>query len=514
MKTHPKITHLLHAALLASLLLSACQTSASPATEATRSSNPPATSPIASANDASPAPDQLVLGDCDADIQNVPMRGEARCGCLSVWEDPASGSGRQIKLHVAVLPAVSRNKAADPLFFIAGGPGEAASESYAVLSAAFDTINQKRDIILVDQRGTGLSNALECDFEDVEDSSDLATPFKQCLAQVQEHADPRFYTTAIAMDDLDRVRQALGYAQINIYGVSYGSRAALAYMRQHPDRVRSVILDGVVPMGWVLGVEAPADAQRAIDLQFDRCAKQPECAQAFPNVRQEFQDLLSWLESEGQVEVKLDHPISGEPTTVTLDKDSFANLVHLMSYAPESTALLPLLIHTAHTRHDFQRFAAITLSTEGVLSQSISAGMRMSVACAEDQPFMHDKTIPPGYLGDFTVRVFNEVCSVWPRGSIPAGFTDPVRSNAPTLLISGEFDPVTPPENAEQAAQTLPNSLHIVVPGMGHANVHRGCLPRIATDFIESGAATGLDTACVQDIQPMPFFINFNGPQP
>ncbi len=459
---------------------------------------------------------RLTPVECSTDIVTVAMRGQPACYMLSVWEDRAAASGRQIQLHIAVLPAVSRNKAPDALFFIPGGPGEAASESYAVLANGFEDINQKRDIVLVDQRGTGLSHALECAFDETEtgDSDEIAPPFRQCLQQLEQNADLRFYTTAIAMDDLDQVRQALGYERINLYGASYGTRAALAYMRQYPQHVRTAMLDGVAPIGWPLGLDAPQDAQRAIDLQFERCSKQTECAAAFPNVAQEFEELLKRLDQTGTREVKLNHPISGEPTTVSLDRDSFANLVHMLSYSPETTALLPLLIHTTFTDDDFQRFAAVTLSTEGVLTESISVGMRMSVVCAEDEPLLSQQPATPGYLGDFAMRVFKEVCAFWPRGVIPAEFSQPVRSDAPTLLISGEYDPVTPPENAQQAAQTLPNSLQITVPGMGHVNVTRGCLPNLATKFIETASTTSLDTTCVQSIRPMPFFINFNGPTP
>jgi len=484
-------------------------------------SSPNATQTPEAGSAAGTAAPALVLDEdtCEQTLPKVSLRAEARCGTLTVYENRAAGSGRQIELHVAVLPAVSRNPAPDPVFFIPGGPGEAASTSYQAVSPAFDKIIQKRDVVLVDQRGTGASHALKCNFtdeqeaqyEDDPDPAAMQALFKTCLAQLD--ADPRFYTTAIAMDDLDQVRQALGYEQINLYGASYGTRAALAYLRQHPEHVRSVILDGVVPMGWVLGADAPADAQRALDMLFARCAADPGCQQAFPDLPQEFQALLGQLEA-APVEVALDHPNSGEPTTVTLDRDTFANTVHQITYTPEVAALLPLLIHTAYEKQDFARFAALTLSNEGLLEDMLSPGMRLSVTCAEDQPFFKEQPASRGYLGDLAFETFDNLCAVWPRGEIPADYRQPVQSDKPVLLISGEADPVTPPENAEQAAQTLPNSLQVVVPQMGHINVIRGCLPRLANQFIEAGSVQGLDTQCAQEITPLPFFVNFSGPQP
>lgn len=458
----------------------------------------------------------LVLGECKESIPNLPMRGEPQCGTLRVYEDRAAGTGRQIELSVVVIPAVSRNPAPDPLFFIPGGPGESAAKSYPVVAAAFEKVNQKRAIVLVDQRGTGKSHPLTCDFGADAESGDSSDPaaaqrlYQKCLQSLD--ADPRFYTTAIAMDDLDQVRAALGYDQINLYGASYGTRAALAYLRQHPDHTRSVILDGVAPPDWTLGDGSAAIAQRALDQLFARCAADAACRNAFPDLPAEFQGLLERLAAQ-PVSVSLDHPITGEPTTTTFERSRFVNTVHQMSYTAETAALLPLLIHTAYAQNDFQRFAALTLSTETDLGEAISPGMRMSVVCAEDAPFF-TAAPDPGYLGELVDEAFTSMCAVWPRGEIPADFHQPVRSEKPVLLISGGADPATPPENAEHAAQTLPNSLHVVVPGMGHINIYRGCLPRLAAQFIEDGSTAGLDPACAEQITPLPFFINFNGPQP
>jgi pimeloyl-ACP methyl ester carboxylesterase len=441
---------------------------------------------------------------------------DAKCGNLSVFENRTSEAGRKIDLYIMVLPAINRSADPDPLFFIPGGPGEAAVESFASISSAFKRINQKRDIVLVDQRGTGKSNPLQCQIGENLDSSttqelELKGELEKCLAQLD--ADPRYYTTAIAMDDLDEVRQALGYEKINLYGGSYGTRAALAYMRQYPQHVRAVILDGVAPPNWTLGPDVSRNAQRALDKIFTRCAQDRSCKKAFPDAPAEFNALLRNL-SQKPIQSSFPDPISGEAYTLTVTADYFSNTIFNMSYAPETAALLPLLIDNAFRRDNLDLIAAQGLATAELVSSSISQGMRFSILCAEDVPFYKPDTSQPGYMGDSFVKTFQEICSIWPRGEIPINFKDPVSSNAPVLILSGEADPVTPPENGALAAQTLPNSLQIITPGLGHINIYRGCVTDIATTFIDTANVKDLSTTCVQEIIPMPFFTSFAGPQP
>jgi pimeloyl-ACP methyl ester carboxylesterase len=326
-------------------------------------------------------------------------------------------------------------------------------------------------------------------------------------------ADLRFYTTEIAMQDLDQVRAALGYPQINLYGASYGTRAALEYLRQFPEKTRTVILDGVAPPNWILGPTSAADAQRALEAIFNRCQEETACAQAFPHVAAEFQSLLEQLD-QSPVEVQLDHPLTGEPTSYTLDRNTFANAVHLLSYTSETVVLLPVLIHSTYAEQDFRRFAAQALTTFENLEQSLSNGMRFSVLCAEDAPFYSEQPNSQGYLGDLVTTAFSEICTYWPSQPVPADFHQPVQSDIPVLLLSGAADPATPPANGELAAKNLSNSQHWIVPSMGHINIYRGCIPNLATDFINQASFDGIDPTCIQDITPMPFFLNFNGPIP
>jgi pimeloyl-ACP methyl ester carboxylesterase len=482
---------------------------------------PPAPAATDPAPAISPTPGEgpLALAPCQLSAHGRGERLSAECGTLLVPENPADPAGRQVGLRVAVVRARGRSPAPDPLFFLTGGPGQAASESFVRISFAFKELNNQRDIVLVDQRGTGQSNPLECPLAEdplqIDTLAEIADGAAACLAQLE--GDPRFYTTAIAMDDLDRVRAALGYEQINLYGASYGTRAALTYLRQDPGRVRAAVLDGVVPPEQPLGLYVARDAQRALDLIFARCAVEPACQAAFPDLPAEFSALADRLDA-APAPVALEHPLTGEPVTFDLTNDAFASTIRLLSYSPETVALLPLLIHTTHEQDDFRLLAAQSLIGGSQLAEEISEGMSTAVLCSEDAPFITPAEAEAANAGTYLRGAQTDqlavVCPRWPAGAIPADFKAPVSVDVPVLLLSGEADPVTPPANGEQVAASLPNSLHLVAPSQGHNIVMRGCLPRLARDFIERGHLEGLETDCVKAIAPLPFFTRFTGPPP
>ncbi len=471
-----------------------------------------------------PGADQLqplALQDCQLTYPGVSIPVQAECGKLTVFEDRQAAAGRTIDLNIAVLPAISRSPEPDPLFFLTGGPGQAATESFVSLANAFERIRQKRAIVLVDQRGTGQSNPLDCP-ESPEASGDKASDraamegwLRTCLSDLD--ANPALYTTTLAMQDLDDVRQALGYDSINLYGLSYGTRAALTYLKLYPDRVRSVILDGVVPQDEALGLDVARDAQRALDLLFERCTADRACNAAFPDLSENFQGLMDQL-AEAPVAVTFTHPVHGGLETHPYTSVELASTVRLLSYTPETAVLLPLLLHTSASEARFDLLAAQSRLVSEDLSHSISFGMNLSVLCAEDFPFMDPATAEQAaqgsYLGNLQYEELAAMCAIWPQGEVPPDFKAPVSVDVPVLLLSGEADPVTPPENAAQVAATLPNSLALTAAGQGHNVIFRGCFPRIAYDFIQSASVASLDTTCVERFQAAPFFLTFSGPQP
>lgn len=462
----------------------------------------------------------LSLEPCRLGAPGTPSRLSARCGVLRVPEDRSRPDGSSIDLRIAVVPAVSRDPAPDPLVFLTGGPGQAATETYPQLAPAFRAVNRDRDVVLVDQRGTGGSNALRCPEEEVKDlallnEAAIGPWVSRCLEALD--GDPRFYTTSIAMTDLDEVRGALGYDRVNLYGLSYGTRAALTYVRMYPERVRSVILDGVAPPTEVLGVDVAADAERAIDLVIARCTSDRECHEAFPDLAKDLDSVIKRLDTP--VALTLRHPRTGESEELSFTREMAAYAIRLLSYSQETASIVPLLVSSA-AHSDLAPLAAQFLIVTSRVGETIAEGMGISVVCSEDFPFFEEKAIAERnrdtYLGSLQTDSLKLVCPLWPRGVIPADFKSPVSSKVPVLLLSGEADPVTPPENGALTASQLGSetALHLVARGQGHIVIHRGCLPLLAAEFIESGSFQGLDTSCVDRISPQPFFISYAGPTP
>ena len=463
---------------------------------------------------------QIPLHPCQLSTPGNSARLPARCGKLAVYEDFVKKSGRKIELRVAVIAALSRTPEPDPVFYLAGGPGDAATDSYVRESAAFRLLSEHRDIILVDQRGTGQSHPLKCDAsgDESDDEADIKSEIENCLRQLD--ADTRFYNTQAAVDDLDRVRAALGYEKINLYGVSYGTRVAQTFMRRYPKHVRTVILDGVAPQDEALGATMASDAQKALDAIFSNCASDPDCGRAFPDLPDSLSGLLERLERE-PVPLTIDDPNTGKPTKIVFTRAKLGLAIRLFSYGPETAALLPLLIHDAHNTGDLRRLAAQSLIVTEQLMGSINMGVHHSVVCAEDVPFYNQNGKFAGdveserrsYLGE-AYKELDTVCRYWPAAKVSPDFKKLVKSDIPVLLLSGELDPVTPPGNAAHVASVLPNSLNLVAPGQGHGVLMRGCIYKIATEFIESGSVTGLNTGCLQDLKPAPFFLTYTGPKP
>jgi pimeloyl-ACP methyl ester carboxylesterase len=433
---------------------------------------------------------------------------DAYCGTLRVFENRRTKQGRQVDLHIVVLPALSPDSKPDPLFFLAGGPGQGAAKMARVVRELFRRVQTDRDIVLVDQRGTGKSNPLDCEFDDDslkafnEPEGAGLDRLKTCMAGYD--ADLTLYTTSIAMDDLDDVRAHLGYERINIYGGSYGTRAGLVYMRQHGDRVRAAVLDGVAPTNMRLPLYFPRDVQRALDLLVKDCQSDEPCRAAYPNLGRRIRDLMERLKREPPV-VKVMHPRTGETGEIRLEARLVANVIAGTLYSPMASALIPAVVARAE-QNDFQGMLALASMGDSGAEPNMSIGMQLSVICAEDAPRVTadeaEKESEGTLFGEYVMRNQRLACAFWPKGTIDPSFYEPISSSIPTLVLSGELDPVTPPVWGDQIAAHLPASKHIVMPGTGHTAGGTGCGLRIIRRFIDSGTADGLDTSCVATVHP------------
>jgi len=467
---------------------------------------------------ALPDSNQIEFSNCSLSLPGTSLTASARCGSLEVAENPADPDGRKISLKIAVAPATGQSTEPDPVFFFAGGPGQAATETWVMIRSTLNKIRKKRDIVMIDQRGTGGSNQLACK-ADVEEDLNQEIDFdlvrsetEKCLTALD--GDPRFYTTTIAMGDYNQVREAMGYDRINIMGVSYGTRSAQVYLRLFPDTVRSVTLDSVVPMQLALGQEHALMLDRSVETVFGDCAADEACNTRFPEGFTELNQLFMQLQKEPR-EITITDPVSGLPRPMLLSADTLGVAIRFLSYASETQALLPLLVHEAVTTGDLSRLASQAILVMSGLSEMLSKGLELSVMCSEDYPFMdlsadYSQTL----MGNLMMKIVDLQCRIWPHGDVPDGFHEPVRSDLPVLLMSGERDPVTPPLYAAQVAETFPNSLNLVARGQSHSVMKNVCLRDITTAFIEKGAVDDLDTACVDKIRPAPFFTSLLGPDP
>ena len=456
----------------------------------------------------------LVLSDC----QPQGVRGPAKCGTLEVYENRATKKGRMIGINVVVLPATGDKREPDPFVYFAGGPGSAATEDAAGIADAFKQIREHRDLLFVDQRGTGKSNGLDCSLYNANDLQSYLGYFfpvediRKCRPELEAKADLTLYTTDIAIDDMDEVRAALGYERLNLFGGSYGTRAALTYLKRHPQHVRTVTLQGVAPANEYMPSDFPLGNERALQGILAECAADQACNTAFPNLKDETKSLLAQL-IKGPVDVELQKPNSNERVKLKLSRDLAAEAIRYMLYNPVAASRVPLIIHLA-AQGNFAPLTEAAIRYRKLLVATGSNGMYLSVTCAEDLPWIKpgegERMAENTFLGDYRLRQQREACALWPRATIAKDYGDPVRSDLPVLILTGELDPVTPPSNGDGVARTLKNSLHIVVPHGAHGlggleNID--CILRITAEFVERGTTNGIDTACVKTIRRKGFAL-------
>jgi len=435
----------------------------------------------------------------------------ARCGSLEVWEDRAAKSGRRIKLDIAVIPARVRAREPDPVVVLAGGPGQGAVSLADQVMPLFQKLNDSRDIVLIDQRGTGNSHPLDCDEND---DTTLQALFedtlperlvRDCLAQLD--ADPRLYTTSIAVEDLEEARAALGYPRVNLWGGSYGTRVALEYLRRHGDKVRSAVLDGVAPSDMKLPFSFVTDGDAALVKLIESCEADARCTKSYPRLR----DVVAAMKSQLRrrpVRAAIEDPRTGERETISVNENVFLSGLFRPLYVAELASLLPYGI-TAAANGDFNPLLAQNLEFADDVSENLSIGMHLSVICAEDVPRITASdlaSLEGSFFGRALVEDFVRACKLWPRGAVPADFYDPVRSDVPTLILSGGIDPATPPRHANEVAKTLSRSRHLVAPQLGHGVSLHACAPRLIESFIRSADPAAVDGKCLERI-PRPLFL-------
>ncbi len=440
---------------------------------------------------------------------------QVQCGSVQRALNPDQPKSAQIDVHYVVVPALARRKLADPVFLLAGGPGQSAINLAPPLTKQLRRLNNRRDLVFVDQRGTGRSAPLQCDDDQRSPLAQQLDPvrrsalMRQCLGLLQKlpYGDLRFFTTSLAMQDIDAVRGALGAQRVNLIGGSYGTRAALEYARQFPQQVRRMVIDGVAPPDIALPASVSTDSQSAFNALLASCEQDTSCLKAYPKLRGDWAALLAQLPQA----VTLTHPLTGAQERLTLTREMVLSSVRGPLYSPALTSALPYAI-TQAKQGRYDALMGLSGALASNKSDRLALGMHLSVVCAEDIPRLATSTDKPGadFGGEFG-QLYIDTCAYWPRGAVADAFYTIPASNAPVLVLSGGLDPVTPVRHGTRITQALGSKAqHVVVPNAGHGVMTLECMRDVLYRFIDSendAQATAIDASCVKTIPRPPAFM-------
>lgn len=436
-----------------------------------------------------------------------------RCLQVTVPQDYAQKDGAQMNIHVTIAPAFREKAVDDPLFVLAGGPGQSGSSVVVLADAAFARVRATRDIIFIDQRGTGKSGKMYCPelaqsetLEPDKAEQELQTCLKKLKPQL------RWYGTRAAAEDIEQVRKKLGFQRINLWGGSYGTRLAQAYARQYPQNVRSMILDGVVPPQQNLGLLSQ-ETGLSFRILSERCAQDAVCKAKFPHFKQEVEDLITRAKSGTEV-LQVQHPVTGKAIKLPLNYEGLAEVLRNQLYLAQDHALLPWLVHSAH-QGNWQPLLAKAALNPSSEADGMAMGMTLGVICGEDiahiPPAQLQRETSLSFLGDTWAKKMQRWCNVLDLPRQPRPDTTPIK--APTLLLSGAWDPVTPPSNAETAMQLISPAQHLVAPKAGHIISHLGCTSRLLRRFLDEPLKK-VDGQCLQELGANQFVVSNAGAQP
>lgn len=442
----------------------------------------------------------------------------ATCHRITVPEDRSAPAGRTIELHVAVLPARGSAKPPDSaLFLLAGGPGQAANDMGPLVGTALAKVRDSRAIVLMDQRGTGRSNPLACSLPGDDaitldlNTESMAKALTACRAGW--NADLRRYSTLDVVEDIEAVRQALGYAKLDLWGGSWGTRTALLYMRAYPGSVRSAVLDGVSPPNDLLLTGEPAHSQAALDALFEACAADAACAGTYPDLGARFQE---WLEELGEGStVTMADGLNGKVETVTLSRDGAAQSVRAVLYSTITAAKLPYALDRLIGKGDATSIVPLAFGAGSVVRDTMFLGSTLSSLCREEVPRTEGVPLAAGFTGESWLASWRTMCRDFPADPLPDGYAEPVTTDVPVLLLSGALDPVTPPASADKAAAHLPRAWHLVAPATGHIVTGGApCAGDLIAEFVEAADGSRLDAACLGERGRPPFMTTPQGPTP
>jgi len=467
---------------------------------------------LASLTGAQPAVSHSAASRIGLTSCHVPgVKDELRCGVYDVFENRRIHKGRRLPLKIVLIPARSPHPDQGPIFYLTGGPGETATDAAADPIAAGDC--DEHDVVLLDERGTGDGHRLDCPALGSDDNLQgyLRAPFDPtaadaCRRELERRYDLSQYSTAAFVEDLDEVRQAMGYDKINLEAGSMGTYASMMYIRRHGEHVRSAYLTSLVPLANRVPLYHAQAAQQALDQLFSQCDKEAACHAAYPRLRDDFSAVLARVH-RGPVLTSVRHPVTGARTEVHLSEQAFADAVRVMMYSSERARELPYLIEQAKSG-DFSQFADTAMRTVRGFYAGARMGLHYAVTCSEFVKRIRPEEIEPAtrgsYLGAWRVKDQMALCKGWPKTELPADYFEPFRSDVAAVLVSGDTDPAAPPRWGEEVKSFMPNATHLVVPGGGHTP-DNDCTRSIRRELFRTGVTRALDLSCIAKLRPAPF---------
>jgi pimeloyl-ACP methyl ester carboxylesterase len=465
-----------------------------------------------------------LVGSKDLTSCHLPSyRQEVLCGSHTVFENRAAGEGREIEIHFAVIPAVGETAEPDPVVVFAGGPGQAAMDLAQLVALVFSEVIETRDVILIDQRGMGSSNPLTCEMPEEEftlgaeeQKKRVREALGECLEELE--ADVTLYTQDLANEDIHDILVALGVAKANLYGASWGTRSALLYAHQYPEQVRTLVLDGALPLVNTAPLFAATDADRALRALFADCAAEPACDEAFPDLEGDFARAMEVL-GDDEVALSVEDPSTGEVQPFTMSRSVFGAMLRGILYVPEFGRVMPLIIHQA-SEGQYEALLGVSGYLASQTGDSMTLGASLTIFCSEEVARFDPKEVgeqaqleEQSLVGAALLGELENSCSVWPRAPLPTLYGEDVSSKAPALVLSGDIDPITPPRWGDAISDVLPNSLHLVAPNTGHNVSPVGCAPELIAQFIQSGSLAEIDATCLEKIKRPSFFVSASGPK-
>jgi pimeloyl-ACP methyl ester carboxylesterase len=436
----------------------------------------------------------------------------ARCAVIQVAESADAAQGRRLGIRVIVVPSRAASQP-DPVVVLAGGPGQGAAELAGPLAQRLSFLADARDLVLIDQRGTGASGRLACDppphaadlMGRIFDPGRLAT----CRDTLARNADLQRYTTDAAAADYEAVLDALGYGAFNVWAASYGTRLGLELARRMPQRVRTLTLEGAVPPSFAWPASGARDLDAALDGRIEDCERDADCRRTYSTFRRDVDAAFAGVARQ-PARVTVFDPHSQRTATVPFGATDLAYATRGLLYGADALKLPRMFRAAAAGRYD--DFAQAYVSRARALGRELASGVFFGVYCAEDLPFVDRAAVRAASagtrIGSYLLDEYARACEIWPRSPIRGDFRDRVGSAVPTLLMAGERDPVTPPWSAHDVASTLTRGRVVTFPAGGHGFdglADPECKRALIRDFVSAADVDSISLACISRARVLPF---------